>query len=139
MTDAILLGMLVGTGVIMAAASLRAPAPRAIPPGRNGQTSGNRFGRIMGERYSTDSSSPELQYAAKNAERSVLLDAATRISLFRNAAQSLSRYVSSSESINSHLATSLLITGESLQSLCAQSLFSAIAGLVIAPVLMIIL
>lgn len=131
MTEALLLGISIGTGIVMAAASLLAPAARTIPTSRT-ISAKNESGGATRSRAYVGSPSP----TTGGSERSMLLDAANRISFFSNATLSISEYISSSNRLNSYLYTTLLITGVPLQSICAESLFSAVAGLVIIPLFM---
>ncbi len=144
MTEALLLGMSIGAAILMAVASFRTPTIKTIPTGRTVNSrdqvgAKKRVGRAINNRAYTDSPSLQSSPATESSERSVLLNAVNRIPLFSNATLSISEYISSSNILNSYLGTMLLITGVPLQSLCAESLFSAIAGLVIIPLFMTVI
>ncbi len=144
MTEALLLGMSIGAAILMAVASFRTPTIKTMPTGRTvnsrDQVSAKkRVGGAINNRAYTDSPSLQSSPATESSERSVLLNAVNRIPLFSNATLSISEYISSSNILNSYLGTTLLITGVPIQSLCAESLFSAIAGLVIIPLFMTVI
>ena len=150
MTEALLLGMSIGAAILMAVASFRTPPIKAIPTGsravgsrtmnsRDQVSANKRVGRAMDNRTHTDSPPLQAPPIKESSERSVLLNTVNRIPLFSNATLSISEYISSSNILNSYLSTTLLITGVPLQSLCAESLFSAIAGLVIVPLFLTVI